>query len=264
MPKKKVETTAIVPAEQHGALAPMEPWELELAEKAKAARANEQTGVPRIEHNAQGFVIDGKRAPNLRLIILGYAFSKSYFEGAYVRGQSDTPSCYAFAPPEVGEKRMSPHEASRDKQHDQCTGCPHNRFGTALQGKGKRCNDTRRVLCIVETKDPDSIKTTEVRMLSVPKGSLRNWGNYMDAIKDLSATGSPSAVVTEAGVEPLDGGAYALTFKPIAKLTREQALPVMARFKAEESKLYQPWPEIQKDEEAKPAAKRSARANAKL
>lgn len=259
---KQVDTQAIVPAQQAGALAPMEPWEIELAEKAKAAVANETVGLQRIEHKNNQLIIDGKpvQGNKLRLIILAYNFAKSYFDKAYTPGQADTPACYAFARPEAGDKGMAPMPQSREKQSEQCDGCPHNRFGTALQGSGKRCSDTRRVLCVIESNDPDSIKHAEVRQLSVPAGSLKNWANYLHAITDLSATGSPSAVVTELSTEAGEA-AYRLTFKPVAKLSREQAMAVIAKGKSEEAKLYQPWPEIAKEAAAAP---RSAKAKAKI
>jgi hypothetical protein len=260
---KTVATQSLAVVEKQTALAPMEPWEIELAEKATAARANESSGTLRIEHKSATLYIDGNKVKEnkLKIIVLAYNFSKSYFSEAY-DGSGGTPDCYAYGTAQEGEATMVPHEKSRDKQHDQCKGCPHNRFGTALQGNGKRCNDTRKLLCIVEVNDPESIKKSEVRMLSVPKGSLKNWGAYLDSIKDLSVTGSPSAVVTELSADPSEK-AYVLTFKPIAKLSRDQAMAVIARGQQEEPKLFQPWPEIQKDEPT-PAPARSRKANAKL
>lgn len=246
------------------ALAPMEPWELELAEQAKQARANEQAGLPRIVHKNNQILIDGKPVKDntLRLIILGYNFSKAYYEGRYVPGKTSTPVCYAFASPLEGEKSMRPHEQAPHKQCEQCVGCEHNRFGTAELGRGKRCKDERRVLCVVETNDAASIKKSEVRLLSVPPNSLKNWGAYLDAIKDLSPSGSPSAVVTEISTEAREA-AYVLTFKPIARLTGEQGMAVMARGKAENDKLYQAWPEISSEEPQEAAPARSAKTRAK-
>lgn len=262
MARKQKEVTDLVSAPaQPAALAKMEDWELELADAARAARANEQAGVTRIVHKNNQILIDGKPVKDnkLRLIIIAYSFSKAYYEDTYTPGKVATPVCYAFASPLEGEKVMKPHEAAPHKQCGQCVGCEHNRFGTALQGRGKRCKDERRVLCIVEASDPDSIKKSEVRMLSVPPSSLKNWGAYLDAIKDLSPSGSPSTVVTELSTEAREA-AYALTFKPIARLNADQGRAVIARGKAESDKLYQAWPEITPDaEEAAPARSEKAR-----
>lgn len=236
---------------------PMEPWEEELAAQAREEVAKEVLGTPRISHKGGILRIDGKpvEGNKLRCAIIDYAFSKAYYAGDYDDATPQTPVCYAFGREEKG---MVPHDQSPDKQHADCAGCEWNRFGTAERGKGKRCKDERRVMCIVEVDDEESIAQAEVRQFNIPPGSLKNWGKYLNQIKEVTASGNVRAVLTEVSTEP-HGGAYALTFKAIERLSKEQVMAVMGKKASVEAGLFAPYPTIEQEEQPKPKSGKKAK-----
>lgn len=247
-------------------LAKMEPWEIELADKAKAEQATETLGVPRITHKSGLLKVDGEEVEGNKLpvIIVTYGLMKTYYEEAYDPDaqQGQTPDCFAFASAAPGEEeKMVPHPVAPNKQAEACTGCPHNAFGTAIKGKGKRCQDKRRVLCMVEVKDKKSIAEAQVRQFEIPPGSLRNWGAYLKGLKEITNSGNVRTVVTELSTKPAEN-AYQLIFKPVRALSKEQALAVIEKGKQCEPDLAAPFPTITRDDT--PKSKRSEKSNKKL
>lgn len=255
MAKTKGQSTSIV--KQNTTLAqPMEDWEIQLASEAKSEVAKETSGMPRVSHQAGVLKIDGKPVAGNKLTvgIVDFVFTKAYYEGEFDPSVPQTPVCYAFGREEAG---MKPHENSPKKQHDQCAGCEWNAFGTAERGRGKRCKDERRLGVVVSVEDPSSIQKADVRALSVPPGSLKNWGKYLQTIPEITPTGNVRAVLTEVSTEP-SGGAYALTFKPVAKLAKESVQAIMQRRDTVAGMLIQPYPTIEAQEQ-KPTQRRKVK-----
>lgn len=255
MAKTKKDALAVKKTTSADLAKPMEDWEQELALLAKDEVSKETLGTPRISHQGGIIKIDGKSVDGnkLRVAVIDYAFSKTYYEGAFDPSTPQTPVCYAFGREEKG---MVPHDQAPKKQHADCAGCEWNRFGTAERGRGKRCKDERRVMCIVEVDDEESIAGAEVRQFNIPPGSLKNWGTYLNTIKEVTPSGNVRAVLTEVSTEP-SGGAHALTFKPIAKLVKEQVMAIMHKKGAVEANLFAPYPNIEQEE--KPAPRKGSK-----
>lgn len=249
----------------NGAIVPAEDWEIALAAKAKDQKASEITGVPRITHRGGILKIDDKKVEGNKLpcVVVTYGLTKQFYaEGFDPDAPSATPVCYAFASAAPGaEGQMKPHEQAPEKQHDQCVGCQHNKFGTAEKGRGKRCSDTRKLLVLVGTNDPENVSKATVRQISVPPGSLKNWGNYLKSLDDTTPYG-PAGVVTEITTEPSDNGGYYLCFKAIDRLAKDFVKAVYAKAAQVESELSTPFPVLEANEPK--ASKRSAKANRKV
>ncbi len=238
-------------------LAKLEAWELEAMEAAKKERAKEAAGMPRVEHFAGGYKADGKSlGPTFTGAIADYVISRAYFPGAYVKGSHATPTCYAYGD---DEGSMVPHPQSPDKQAEACATCPHNAFGTALQGRGKRCKDTRSLGVVAEGLDGEGALRAEVRSLSVPAGSLKPWRQFLKQIPEVSPTGNVRSVMVEFGIEPQDEGAYGLTFKIVDALPKPAFKALLDRKETVRTDLTQPWPTLEQEEKeaAKPNPKRA-------
>ncbi len=227
-----------------GALAPLEDWEIELQAKAKEARAKETLGVARIVHNNKGISIDGAQVKDNKLphVIIDYCFTKTFFKSGFSPGKSDTPVCYAYATKQDGEPK-TPHPSSPEPQAASCATCGHNAFGTALQGTGKRCSDGRKVMALVGIPEPTEVQKAEVRQYSVPPGSLKNWGNFLDAIPEVHPTGAPQSVAVELGWVPGEV-AYKLTWRIIDRLDKETFKSAVAKAPALEGQMFAPWPKL--------------------
>ena len=263
-PKTSKTQTALAPITPKGTTAiaaPLPQWQLDLQKEARDESAKEVVTQALISHKGGRLSIDGKPCADgvLKLAVIDYTCSKAFYAEAFNPDVASTPSCYAFG---NDEKQMAPHADAPDKQAATCAECPHNKFGTALMGKGKRCKDERRVAGVVEVTDPESIANAEVRQLTVPPGSLKNWGQYLTGLRDVTASGNVRTVLTEVGTEPY-GGAYALTFKPVAKLGDDLVGAILSRRESTHAALVAPYPTISADEKPK-AAPRSSKARGKL
>lgn len=244
-----------------GALAPMEPWEMEIAAKAKQAQAAEVVGVPRIKHRGGILKVDDKKVEGnkLQVVIACYGRVNTYFEKEFddEAAKGETPDCYAFGDAQPGaEETMKPHAAAPRKQAEQCQGCKWNEFGSG-KGNGKACGNRRKLLVFAPSDDPESLVKGQLRQIDVPPGSLKNWGNYLSSIEEVTPLGH-LGVVTEISTEPSDRGAYRLTFRCVDKLDREFVKVIYEKVPSIVRHLSEPFPVVTKTEE-KPAKRRSVK-----
>jgi len=225
-----------------GKLAKKEQWQEEMEAEARQDASTYQTGVARISHRSGALTVDGAKLKENKLVcaIVSAVKSKAYYEGEYDPDVSATPVCYAFHP--TDEASMEPHPAAPDKQNEKCTGCQHNKFGTAERGNGKRCKDEVRLMTVIPNGEDVSVET---RMLSIPPGSLKNWGQYLSKLRDMGA--SYRGVLTEITTEPSEK-AYRLVFNPAGKLDGEQYTVLKARAESASEESMQPYPVLEADE----------------
>jgi hypothetical protein len=229
--------------------------EQEIAAEAKADVAQFATGTPRISVKGGVLSVDGVKAKDnkLTVAVISAVFGKAYYVGEFDPDVPQTPVCYGFSAKTPNE--IVPHTAAPDKQAPACLGCQHNKFGTAERGAGKRCKDEVRLMVVAPSGDDWS--GAEVRMLSVPPGSLQAWGKYVARLADMG--GTFRSVLTEVSVEPYKG-AYKLAFNPAGKLTDEQYLALKARRESAMEASMQPYPVLEEDTRPK----RPAKSNKKL
>lgn len=253
MPKAKKSDAIVV--KDSGALVAPE-WMKEAAAEANEDAAKFQQGISRVNFSVSGPTVDGQLAKDgkLRVIIVAAVFGKAYYEKPYNPKEAQTPSCYAFDANDP--TKMVPHEAAPDKQNAACTGCPHNVFGTALMGAGKRCKDEVRLMVASAAEDANGNPSGEYRMASIPPGSLKGWGNYVKTLRDL---GAPyNAVITELGCEPLGGG-FRVTFRHAGFVSQGHYEFMRARKASSQEEMMQPYPVLEAPAPAAPEPKGKAR-----
>jgi hypothetical protein len=256
MSAKKV-AGALAVKEKAGALAVMEPWEIELQNKAKAAKASEVVGTPRITHRGGILKIDGKKVDGNKIdvVVLAYGLMNTYFEKEFDPETSvgETPDCYSFAVAEPGaEEKMAPHAVAPQKQSETCAGCKWNEFGSG-KGNAKRCSNQRKLLVILPSADQDAAVKAEVRQIAVPPGSFKGadgWRSFLSNAEEVSPYGYPGVIV-RIGTEGLDTGAYRLTFEIKEKLDKEQVKALQSKVPSLLPRLSEPFPVIAKKEEEK-------------
>lgn len=245
-------TKALAKRTNKAEIAKMEDWEIAAAEKARAARAKEAAGMPRVEHSAAGFKVDGKfLGPKFQAAIATYITTRAFFEKAYVKGSHETPICYAHG---TDPATMKPHPESPKPQCETCAACPHDVFGSALQGGGKRCKDTRSLGVVAEAAGDGAVRA-EVRALSVPAGSLKPFRGFLKQIPEVTPSGHVASIMTEFGIEPKEEGAYELTFSIVDPLPKEAYKALLEREDAIVTDLSQPWPKLKQEEKEAPKAK---------
>lgn len=128
------------------------------------------------------FRFDGRDlGSEIDVIMLDYIFIKQYYEQEYDPDNLTPPDCFAIADEETELKPLedSP-EIQGDEETGMCDGCWANEFESAARGKGKACQDKRRIALISadhfdEPNFVDTVTAESVGFLTMGGTSLVNW-----------------------------------------------------------------------------------------
>lgn len=220
-------------------------WQQEAALEAKDVAAREVIQGQRISFKGGQISVGGEAVgTQLPVLILDFCCGKAYYEEGYQEGVAQTPGCYAFG---YTEADLAPHPAAPDKQSEKCASCPHNKMGSAEQGKGKRCKDERRLAVISSTSDDP--EKTDIFTASISPTSIRNWANYVKYLKEQGQV--PWSTFTEISLHSIKGKAYKeIKFTDIPGMTREmwEAVKVRRASGAVAEQLMAPYPNIEAPE----------------
>lgn len=133
--------------------------------------------------------------------------SKVYYAKGYDEdGQNQKPDCFS-------NDGLRPDAGSAEPQSKTCALCPHNAWGSGRGGKGKACQDSRRVAIAAAGQ------LNEPMLLRVPPATLKPLAEYANS---LAKRGAPyNAVVTKIRFEA-EEATPKLEFKPVGFLTEDQ------------------------------------------
>lgn len=132
-------------------------YDEELAKLAgQAAALTDTGGGGKFFSTSAGMLqFDGTPLPGNQMCVIVAAWCREniYYEGAYDPDNRASPTCFAFGKDNEDVDDMAPHaEVDKheefERQHDQCDGCPKNEWGSAERGKGKACQNRRRLACL--------------------------------------------------------------------------------------------------------------------
>jgi hypothetical protein len=151
----------------------------------------------------------------LHVIVCDSILENAYYPGEFDPDNPQPPVCFAFG---RKEKDMAPHADSSDKQHDTCTGCQRNEFGSAERGKGKACKNIRRIgLIAAEPMSAEAIEKGEVAYLKTPVTSVKGWAAYVRTLEALDHM-SPQGVVTEISSVTDPKSQFKIIFNKVGKV----------------------------------------------
>ena len=153
-------------------------------------------------------------ATSLELVLLkaNKAMSKVWYEFGYEDGSNAKPDCSS-------NDGTAPDAGTASPQAKTCAACPRNVWGSGKDGKGKSCQDSRRLAVT------SAGQLNEPMLLRVPPASLKNLAEYG---KMLSNRGVPyTAVVTKVRFD-VEEATPKLVFTPVSMLTEEQYNDAMA------------------------------------
>ena len=185
-------------------------WEAKMAESAVVAAKVEANAVARPFFNTNGQLkfqgaVLAQGAP---IIILDQIPANLYYAGSYDPNNPAPPDCYALGRFDAegnvvgvdtwdGRTELAPHKDCTSRAHTDCATCPFNQFSSAKQGKGKACQNTRRLAVIQAgtmqangkfeafTK-PEQIDTSVLAYVKVPVTSVKTLSKVtMDTAKVL-------------------------------------------------------------------------------
>lgn len=145
------------------------------------------------------------------------ATTKTLYLGDYEEGSIAKPDC-------ASTDGIKPDLGVPARQASLCAQCPHNVWGSAKQGKGKRCQDNKR-LATVPNGDIENLEFGGPMLMRLPPTSFRPFGEY---IKALDAADKPLyAGITRMYFDPQSASPRIL-FKWVRWLTSEEFLVAKA------------------------------------
>jgi len=173
-------------------------YEEQLAKEAAeiAKRIAAPTG-DRIRFNANRAFItpDGMEGETLEVVVVDFVSTNLFYDSTYDRDNPQPPGCFAIGPE---PSLLVPSPQSPNKQADTCSSCPNNQFGSAPNGKGKACKNTR-LLALMPAEWADG--EPPIWIMSVPPTSMKAFDSYVHSLAAKHKT-VPIGVVTEISLDP--------------------------------------------------------------
>lgn len=254
-------------------------WEAQMRKEAEiAAGAQRSGGGGGKFFSTQAGVLAFDKTPlpgnQMAVVILADIMENSFYAEAFDPDNPASPVCFAFG---HDEEDMEPHEAVDgdpyfDRQHDVCSTCPRNEWGSADVGRGKACKNVMR-LCMIPAgqykqkgtgrnatfelelfDDPAHFAKAEVAYLKLPVMSVKNYSKY---VKSLAADMGrpPHGVITNIYIEPDPKSQYKIMFELIDRVDKNMLQTMVQRHAAENATIDFPYSPPLDDEERAPAAK---------
>lgn len=238
-------------------------WEDEMAQQAAAAAAMEESTAGGQFFNIRGGILQFAGSPitnnEIHCIILGSVLTNIYYEGAYDPDNVQSPKCYAYA---TDAQELAPHEKvveAGNQQNDTCKGCEKNEFGSADTGKGKACQNTRRLALLpvgqihpktreLELYDTETILKGTAGFMKLPVTSVKGYSNYVVSTFQ-TAKRAPHGVITLVKVVPDATSQFKVVFEPYDKVPNELMPGIMAKHRETMEAIMFPFPDY---EEAPP------------
>lgn len=123
------------------------------------------------------------------IVLLSFVCENQFYSGPYNRGDPKPPSCYAIG---KNEKELVPHEKAvgywDDKQEeyvkpDSCAECPMNEWGSADNGQGKKCKNTRLIAFISSNglESPEDVEGADVVKANIAPTGIKPFNTYLRA-----------------------------------------------------------------------------------
>lgn len=193
------------------------------------------------------------------VVILDAVRENTFYTGKYDPEVQTPPKCYAFA---RGNEEMGPHESMAkhldyfEPQAEDCSVCPHNEYGSADTGRGKACQNRRRLALIpagfyskvAKSKDyhlelfddPKHYQTADIAFLKIPTTSVKEWSKY---VTQLSAQfHRPSfGVITRIYLENDAKTQFKVRFEMVEELSHDLAPAIFARNEEAKKNIITPY-----------------------
>lgn len=183
----------------------------------------------------------------MAVIVLDAIMENTFYDAKFDPENKQPPLCYAFG---RDATEMAPHETMQVDleyfipQANTCLECPHNRWGSADKGRGKACQNRRRLALIPAGfysprrgsrdfdlelfDDPAHFQTADIAYLKLPVTSVTPWSKFVNQI-GANFNRPPHGVVTRIWLEPDPKYQYVMGFEVIEQVPDTLAQAIMAR-----------------------------------
>ena len=196
--------------------------------------------------------------------VLDSALENAYYDGPYDPDNLRSPICFAFGTGAKGEV-MAPHPDSEKPQHEKCSTCPKNVFGTADQGKGKACKNMRRVALIhgdAVDKGASEIAGTTIATAKLSPMNAPIFSKYALGLASAKHV-PPIGVISQMSCEPNAKSQFKVSWQFVRDVTDNAAMgALMARREEARATLFRPYPK-NAELAAKPAPAKKAGGKAR-
>lgn len=184
------------------------------------------------------------------VVILDWVRENTLYSERYNPDSPMPPICYAFARGPAEEDAMGPHPSMQadlnyfKPQSDVCKTCEHNQWGSADKGRGKACQNRRRLTMLPAgvfmpkrgSRDFDLEVFTDVKhfeqadtaFMKLPVTSVENWGKYVHQVGEVTSR-SPDGVITRVFIEPHPKYQYTINFELLEKVPDELVQAIIRR-----------------------------------
>ncbi len=227
------------------------PIEQKWAEQAEAAASQEQLVAGTFLSTRGGVLSIGDEVMpgnQVLVVVVDSINENTLYEGKYVADDTKPPICYAFG--RGVDEEMAPHESMQaapeyfEPQAETCGVCPMNEWGSADQGRGKACQNRRRLVLLpagfytpkrgsrdfdLEIFDEEAhFRTADLATIKLPVTSVKEWAKY---VHDVAANfrRPPHGVITRIYLEPDTANQYKVKFEMVEEVSNELAEAVMMR-----------------------------------
>lgn len=157
-------------------------WDEDLAKFAQEASAKETVGGSFLSFKSGMLSFAGSAIPGNKLdvIVLGDVHENAYYDQPFDPDNPVSPVCFAFG---TDANAMVPHEGAKEPQSDKCSTCKWNAFGSADNGKGKKCRNIRKV-ALIPADQLDDVVGAELAFAKIPPTSVANFSAHTKRVAD--------------------------------------------------------------------------------
>jgi hypothetical protein len=222
-------------------------WEQQ-AEEAAASEAPISSQFLSTKGGVLSFGDEAMPGNQVLVIVVDATNENTFYQGKYDPNDTAPPVCYAFG--RGVDDDMGPHETMQadlsyfEPQAETCQVCPMNEWGSADTGRGKACQNRRRLVLLPAgfyspkrgSRDFDlevfadeaHFRTADLASIKLPVTSVKEWAKYVHDIAT-NFRRPPHGVITRLYLENDSANQYKVKFEMVEEVGDEIAEAVMAR-----------------------------------
>lgn len=148
----------------------------------------------RITQGKEFILPSGEKTDQLQVVVVDFTSRNEFYEGMFDKDNISPPACFAIG---SSPNKLTPSVNSPVKQADTCAECPMNAFGSAQNGKGKACKNTRVLAVLPPGADAD----TPIWTLKVSPTGIKGFDGWVQSVARTFQT-MPVGVVATVGFSP--------------------------------------------------------------
>lgn len=131
----------------------------------------------------------------LHMVVIDFMAWNTYYDRPYNANDPRPPVCFAYG---QNVRDLMPAASAPEPQAESCAGCWANEFGSAANGTGKACKNTRRLVLVDPNEEPSE---ATLYTMSVPPTSTKGFDGFVNGVAQFYQK-PPIAVVVKISFHP--------------------------------------------------------------